>query len=184
MVKPIRPWFKFDGREGDRTLDQQMLGLGLLMRSVKNATVLDVGCAEGLITIEMAKVGATALHGIEIRPQAVTDANALRGDLPITFEQGDMNSWLPQRNYDVVVMLAILHKLKDPLTVLDKLLYRCRDLAVLRLPPRSDNPVVHDARSGSKRINLKSAFTSNGFTQIHWTPGYLDEWVGYYRRTG
>jgi len=182
-MKPIKPWFHFDGREGDRTLDQQMQGLGLLMRNVRNATVLDVGCAEGLITIEMAKAGAIALHGIEIRPQAVLNANTLRGDLPITFEEADVNTWRPQRRYDVVVMLAILHKLKSPREVLGSMLANCSDFAVLRLPPRADNPAVHDERSGNKTIDLAPVFRTHGFKQLHWTLGYLGEWIGFYRRT-
>lgn len=181
--QPVKGWFKFEGREGDRTIDQQMQGLSLLMRSVKKATVLDLGCAEGLITVEMAKTGAVALHGVEIRRQAVLDANHLRGDLPITFEEGDLNKWRPQRHYDVVVMLAILHKLKDPRAMLKEVLDKASpDLVVLRLPPRSDNPAINDARSGSKLIKLKPTLTKCGFKLIHATAGYLDEWLGYYRR--
>ena len=49
-------WFVTDGRAGDRTLAQQLVGLDKI--NVQGATVLDVGCAEGLISIEMAKRGA------------------------------------------------------------------------------------------------------------------------------
>lgn len=179
----VKPWFHFEGRGGHRTLDQQMQGLALLMRSVKNATVLDVGCAEGLITMEMATAGATALHGVEIRRQAVVEANTLRGDLPITFEVGDLNVWRPQHHYDVLVMLAILHKLKQPREVLHDLLFRASpDLIVLRLPPHDDNPIVRDERSGNKKIDLWPTINKMGYKLIHVTPGYLKEWVGYYRR--
>lgn len=178
-----RPWFHFEGRGGDRTLDQQMQGLSLLMRNVKNATVLDVGCAEGLITIEMAKAGAIALHGIEIRRQAVLDANDLRGDLPVTFEMGDANTWTPARHYDVLVLLAILHKLKQPKETLNRLLhYGSPDLIVIRLPPHSENPVVHDARSGNKKIDLWPVLNKHGYKTLHVTAGYLNEWIGYYRK--
>lgn len=184
MPEPVKPWFHFEGRGGHRTLDQQMQGLSLLMRSVKNATVLDAGCAEGLITMEMAAAGATALHGVEIRRQAVDEANALRGDLPITFEVGDLNVWMPTRHYDVLVMLAILHKLKDPKVVLNRLLDRASpDLIVMRLPPHSENPCVLDARSGNKKIDLWSTINKMGYKLLHITPGYLNEWIGYYRRS-
>lgn len=183
MSAPVKPWFHFEGRGGHRTLDQQMQGLSLLMRSVKNATVLDVGCAEGLITIEMAKCGATALHGVEIRHPAVEDANLSRGDLPITFEVGDLNAWAPQRHYDVLVMLAILHKLKDPKAVLRRLLLCASpDLIVLRLPPHSENPCVLDARSGGKKVDLWPTINKAGFRTLHVTAGHLNEWIGYYRR--
>lgn len=182
MAKPHRHWFPVRGEPGDRTIDQQMQGLMLLQQSVAGKTVLDVGCAEGLIDIELVKAGAIAVHGVEIRPQAVSIANELRGDLPITFEQGDMNSWRPKREYNVLVMLAILHKLKHPDLVLHDLLRHCTDLVVLRLPPRHDNPTVRDARSGGKPIHLQRVLLGAGFDFVHATLGYLDEWVGYYRR--
>lgn len=178
MVESVKPWFG-----GHRTLDQQMQGLSLLMRNAKNATVLDVGCAEGLITIEMGKAGAVALHGVEIRHQAVLDANRLRGDLPITFEVGDLNVWCPTRHYDVLVMLAILHKLKDPKGALHRLLgYASPDLIAIRLPPRSGNPTVHDARSGNTKIDLWPTINMHGYKLLHVTAGYLNEWIGYYRK--
>lgn len=183
MSAPVKPWFHFEGRGGHRMLDQQMQGLALLMRNVKNATVLDVGCAEGLITIEMAKSGAAALHGVEIRRQAVLEANNLRGDLPITFEVGDLNVWTPTHHYDVLVMLAILHKLKEPKRVLHNLLFKASpDLIVLRLPPHSENPCVLDARSGGKKVDLWPTINKAGFRTLHVTAGHLNEWIGYYRR--
>lgn len=184
VVKPHRHWFPVRGEPGDRTVDQQMQGLMFLQQNVAGKTVLDVGCAEGLIDIELVKAGAVAVHGVELRPQAVAAANELRGDMPITFEQGDMNLWQPKRTYHVLVMLAILHKLKCPREVLHKLLQHCSDLAVLRLPPASDNPTIRDARSGSTKrpIHLARTLAGAGFKLVHWTPGYLNEWVGYYRR--
>jgi len=178
--RPLKPWYTFGGRRGDRTVDQQMQGLLYLQQSVRDKTVLDLGCAEGLVTVELAKAGALALHGIEIRPAAVADANSLRGDFPITFEQADLNTWRPKRSYDVSVMLAILHKLRDPLAFLKDVAKNTDELIAIRLPPRADNPVVNDVRSGGKRIDLQPALF--GFKLVHWTPGYLNEWVGYYRR--
>ena len=183
MAKPHKHWFALREHPGDRTIDQQMQGLLYLQQNVAGKTVLDVGCAEGLIDIELVKAGAVAVHGVEIRPQAVAAANKLRGDMPITFEQGDMNSWRPKRNYHVLVMLAILHKLKHPDLVLADLLPHCLELAVVRMPPRSDNPTVRDHRSGGKPIHLSRVFAGAGFDLIHATHGYLNEWVGYYRRS-
>jgi len=97
-------WFSTPGRPGDRTLDQQLNGR--LFMEARGKTVLDVGCAEGLISIELAKAGAIAVHGVEIVPEHVKVANKLRGDLPITFEVGDANVWQPKRNYDIVIALA------------------------------------------------------------------------------
>ena len=48
-------WFSTKGRLGDRTLKQQLMGLDPLFAECKGKTVLDVGCAEGLISIELDK---------------------------------------------------------------------------------------------------------------------------------
>jgi len=121
--------------------------------------------------------------GVEIRRQAVDEANALRGDLPITFEVGDLNVWTPTRHYDVLVMLAILHKLKRPQEVLRRLLVDASpDLIVMRLPPHDENPCVLDERSGGKKIDLWPTINKMGYKLLHGTAGYLNEWIGYYRR--
>jgi SAM-dependent methyltransferase len=186
VAKPERPWHHIDDkRPGDRTLEQQMTGLDTLMRMVKGKTVLDLGCAEGLIAIEMAKAGAIAVHGVEIRPRAVEDANILRGDLPITFEVGDGNDWAPKRKYDIVAMLSFLHKLRDPTTAV----YRfaaCTNDVVIKLPQQNQcdlaSPVVVDARSGMKKHKIGVAMRRAGFSLYHTESAYLGEWVGYYRR--
>jgi trans-aconitate methyltransferase len=182
MVKPIRPWFKFDGRNGDRTLDQQMQGLTLLRQIVLGKTVLDVGCAEGLIDFELIKAGAIATHGVEIRPQAVEDAMKLRGPLACAFEVGNADEWQPRRSYDVVLMLAVLHKLKDPEAACARYAECAKEWVVLRLPPRFNNPMVVDERSGNKPHDIGKVLHRAGFKQHHATSGYLGEWVGYYRR--
>lgn len=40
-------WFHTPGRLGDRSLDQQLMGLDSLFERCFDKTVLDVGCAEG-----------------------------------------------------------------------------------------------------------------------------------------
>ncbi len=171
-----------NGNDGDRTLDQQMQGLDLLLDSVKRKSVLDVGCAEGLIDFELIRAGAVAVHGVEARPQAVEDANRLRGDMACTFEQVDANTWRPRRAYNVVLMLAILHKLKDPTAACLRFAESASDMLVIRLPPHKDNPVVVDARSGSKPHYLGDKLAKAGFRYRAMANGYLNEWIGYYER--
>lgn len=176
-------WFHDgDQAKGDRTLAQQLIGLALLTPYVRGKTVLDAGCAEGLIAIEMAKAGAVAVHGIEYRQQAVDVANKLRGDLPVTFECANLNTWRPKRHYDIVLLLSILHKLQDPTTVLVDMLLHCNDLAVIRLPPRGNQPTVVDERSGNHRFELARTIEVCGFVKEHEADGPLNEWVGYFRR--
>ena len=67
MVSPSKMraamgWFvinhdKAGHRDGDRSLEQQMRGLEKLVREVHGKTVLDIGCAEGLISMALVRAG-------------------------------------------------------------------------------------------------------------------------------
>lgn len=175
-------WFHTKNRLGDRTIQQQMMGLDLLLTSCKGKTVLDVGCAEGLISIELAKAGAVAVHGVEIVKAHVEVANKLRKSLPITFECADANDWAPKRDYDIVIALALLHKLRDPSTACRRFASRAREMVVLRLPP-GPAPLIIDDRSERKPHDTVAAMTNCGFELIHEAyDGPFDEYLSYWKR--
>ena len=175
-------WFSTPGRPGDRTLDQQLNGLDRLFMAARGKTVLDVGCAEGLISIELAKAGAIAVHGVEIVPEHVKVANKLRGDLPVTFEVGDANVWQPKRNYDIVIALALLQKVRNPTAVAARLAAAAIDMVVLRLPP-AHAPTIIDSRSGNEPHHIGTVMKNGGFYLEHaGNDGAFGEYVAYYRR--
>lgn len=182
MNKPIRPWFSTPGRVGDRTLKDQLKGLDALFAEAPGKTVLDAGCAEGLIAIELARAGAVAVHGVEYIRERVDFGMRAKGDLPVMLEVGDLNTWRPKRQYHIVIGLAILHKLKDPTAAAVALAGAATSLVVWRLPPK-DAPVVIDARSGNVPHHIGDAMSACGFTlESESYGGHLGEWVGYYRR--
>jgi SAM-dependent methyltransferase len=180
--KALKGWFITRGRKGDRTLKQQLRGLGPLTAAVKGKTVLDVGCAEGLISTYLADHGALAVHGIEVRPDHVDLGRKLIGERPVTLETADANEYKPRRQYDIVIMLALLHKLKDPAAACMRFAAAARELVVLRLPPKHA-PLIIDDRSYSQPFNMVECMKHAGFecTSQGYT-GPFDEWMGYYRR--
>lgn len=186
-VKPLknRPWFAVNGQPGDRTLEQQLIGLKPLFAEVRGKTVFDVGCAEGLIAIELAKAGASRVTGLEVREFAVRAANMGTRGHPAArlckFFSGDANTHAPTEQFDIVLMLAVLHKLKDPATSCARLAAAARELVVIRLPPATA-PVVVDKRSGNKQFDIDAVMRSAGFVFDQMTMGPFGEWVGYYRR--
>ena len=183
LGKELKSWFDHgQKRKADRTLKQQLRGLGELQDRIAGKSVLDIGCAEGLISIQLIDRGAIAAHGIEMRPDYVEDANRLRGDRACTFEVANANDWIPQRQYDVVLMLAVLHKLKDPAEACLRFAQAARELVVLRLPPKHA-PVIIDDRSENKPFDMASVMVKAGFRLgTHGTIGPFKEWVGYYER--
>jgi len=171
---------------GDRTIEQQLMGLDRLWREILGKTVLDVGCAEGEISLECAKRGAKQVVGIEIRRDAVTAAQVARNaiDVPpdVTFMCGDAQVYVPFGEWDIVLLLAVLHKLKDPSAACRRLVAAARDLVVIRLPPATASVIV-DERSGNEPHDIGWVMADSGFELEH--QGYdgpFGEWMGYYRR--
>lgn len=175
-------WFVTNGRLGDRTLDQQLVGLDMLLGACNGKTVLDIGCAEGLISIEMAKRGALAVHGVEIVKEHVDVGNKLRGDLPVTLEVGDANTWKPKRAYDIVIMLALLQKVRDPSAVCARMVEAARHAVVLRLPPKNA-PTIIDERSGMKPHFIGQVMKDCGFVLDTTLIGTFGEHISYWERT-
>lgn len=179
--REVEGWFSTPGRLGDRTLKQQIIGLADLRQRVHGKTVLDVGCAEGLISTYLVDHGAAAAHGLEIVPGHVDVANRLRGDRACTFEVADANIYEPVRQYDIVIMLALLHKLKDPSAACKRFAAAAREMVVLRLPP-ANAPTIIDARSDGKPHHIGAVMTGNGFMLKNACLGPFGEWMGYYER--
>lgn len=172
-------WFKTADRDGDRTLEQQLVGLEVLVGTVNGKTVLDVGCAEGLLDLKLAENGAK-VHGIEIVPGHVAYAkqHAVEG---VTYEVADATAYKPAADtYDYVLLLAILHKLKDPTTVAVKYARIARLGCVVRLPPTG--AVIRDSRSGNRPHDITAAMEVAGLKLELEERGTFDEWIGYYER--
>lgn len=175
-------WFTTQGRPGDRTLESQKIGLGRLYAAVRGKTLLDVGCAEGLLTMDLVSAGgAVAAHGVEIVKGHVEVAHKLQDTLPICFEQGDANAWIPQRQYDVVTLLAILHKLTNPSAACARFAAVARELVVIRLPPLHA-PTIIDERSGNNPHHIGTVMAAHGWRLDEVVKGPFDEWCGYYVR--
>lgn len=187
MPEPIvkntnRGWFITKQREGgDRTIAQQMEGLDRLVASCVGKSVLDIGCAEGLISLKLIDAGAIAAHGIEVRGDHVEIANKVRKSRPATFETADANEWVPRRNYDIVILLAVLHKLKDPTGACKRLAEAARELVVIRMPSRA-RWIIEDERSENTPHDIEVAMTEAGWRLDEEVTGPFNEPTGYFVR--
>lgn len=178
-TESVKGWFTTEDRPGDRTLDMQLLGLDPLFDEAKGATILDVGCAEGLLSIELAKAGAE-VTGIDIIASHIEMAKHLRGSALCRFEVADANDYEPDE-YNIVLLLAVLHKLKDPSRACARFAKAAKDLVVMRLPPERA-PVIVDERSGNKPHDMAAVMTWYGFERERVTRGSFSEWTAFFRR--
>mgnify|MGYP001172519963 CR=1 FL=1 len=177
------PWFG-----GDRTFEQQMTGLDWLAEACRGKSILDFGCAEGLISIHLLKHGAQFADGVELLPERVLQAERLarkeKLHLRSKFIACNAESWVAHRTVprDVTLALAILHKLRDPSTVARRQARATREMIVLRLPPATGSTIV-DRRSGNVPHDIDAVLRSEGFVQKRaGNTGPLGEWIGVYRR--
>jgi len=162
-----RGWFKIAGvQEGDRTLELQMLGLEPALQAAAGKTVLDLGCAEGLIAREFAERGAREVDGIEVVAEHVTIGREICKGLPVNLAVGNIDKLAlePLGGWDVVLMLAVLHKTRDPERVLRAFAGAARELLVIRLPGGARNGRYSmPERPGQALVDVAKIMSSAGF---------------------
>jgi 2-polyprenyl-3-methyl-5-hydroxy-6-metoxy-1,4-benzoquinol methylase len=183
---PGRGWFDRPGVQGDRTLAQQMTGLDLVVEVARGRTVLDLGCAEGLIGLELMRAGAEQLDGIELVHNRVVAAgrNAEAAGLPARFWRQDLETFADEPpadlapRYGIVLALSVAHKLARPERFLAAAAERCADLLAVRLPA----PVIRDRRSGFVPVDAVALLSGLDFALIAEPAGSFGEWIGLFRR--
>ncbi|MFU8875174.1 trans-aconitate 2-methyltransferase [Micromonospora sp. SL4-19] len=74
--------------------------------------VADLGCGPGTLTATLTERWPQArVNGIDSSPEMIARAGAL--DTPVTFAVGDVRSWRPEPDVDVVVCNAVLQWVPD-----------------------------------------------------------------------
>src|SRR6185437_10924267 len=202
-------WFKIPGVQGGKwDLDRQMAGLEVVRRACGGMTVLDLGCAEALISLELAKTGAELVHGVELERHRLEIAEKLFGQqcprvtrqfiewdlahfdalfLDHTADTTRQGQFLRTR-YDLVLCLAIAQKLPNPARFLRLAATICTHLMAIRLP----YPIIDDPRSGNIPVDVRRMIEDE-FDLIQETEGYPRDvsrayqhgdqaWLGIFRR--
>lgn len=181
-------WFDIPGvRRGQRSLAEQMTGLEHALAQANGKTVLDLGCAEGLIAIEFARVGATVTAVEQFDVHALVAQKLFTEHPTIDLVQADYQEWKAPRSYDIVLALAVLHKAESVQDGLRKILSLTAPggLLVFRWPSwvRKDM-VLRSKHSGRSKVNTIRELSEAGFTLTLTTEGPRSESVQYWRRNG
>lgn len=182
-AETVKGWFKLPHREGDRTIEQQMLGLGPALRVAFGSTILDLGSAEGLVSREFLRAGATSAVCVEIVNSNAEEAERQLRNESATVINENVETWLSRAKgpYDIVLALAILHKLKDPTAAVRHIARLAGDLIVVRLPPATPGFVL-DARSGNVVHDVTGTLRTLGWGLSSTGVGPLNEWIGFFAR--
>lgn len=177
-------WFDMPGvQRGERTLQEQLMGMRAAFAEAKDKRVLDVGSAEGLIAKAMLEAGACSVECIESNPDYVAEARRQLKGLPAVVHRWDLNNGLISGGEaDIVLLLAILHKLKQPLVLLGQVLARTRaPLLVIRYPRNCDG-ILLDGRSHNQPQDVPGFLTRHGYQNTHSEMGPRRELVAYFRK--
>jgi predicted O-methyltransferase YrrM len=109
------------GLHGKWPLSQRLDGLGSLIAGSAGQTVLDLGCAEGGVSLQMLQSGAALVHGFDAEASRIKVASRVCAAYPhAVFQQADLRYWsrfseehvsLLRPSYDVVLYLGLHHHL-------------------------------------------------------------------------
>lgn len=180
-------WFKVRGQDGDRTPEEQMLGLERALAEAKGKTVLDLGCAEGAIAREFALAGATVL-GVELLQDHINVGRKVCRGLAVKFVCASLEPYIDanpeHERFDIVLALSIAHKLKEPGKLLAFAARCANDLVVFRGPGKKD--MFWDgwlkAKFGEGQCHVPTLMAEHGFVDEGIVDSARGERVQYWRR--
>jgi 2-polyprenyl-3-methyl-5-hydroxy-6-metoxy-1,4-benzoquinol methylase len=105
---------------------------------VQGRTFLDVGCGNGLYSLELARRGAQMVVGLDISEVMIglcRDASARDGlEDRCMFEQTDLLAYDGKDKFDVSFGIGLFDYIRDPLPVLTKMRERTTDKAIVAFP--------------------------------------------------
>lgn len=113
--------------QGDllRSIDKKSISFGLdLLKDKSKINVLDVGCADGYVTVDRFKDNTNlTVNGIDINSNAIERANSEYAGLKnFSFKCVDIDSFkVPKNHYQFIFSVLTLHHLANPEGVIRKL---------------------------------------------------------------
>ena len=127
--------------------------------SVKDKSVLDIGCKYGYFCHEAILRGATEVNGVEISNTNVEIAKKIveLWGRDIEIIEGDFLEIDLNKKFDVILLLNVLHHIISPVTIMKKIAEQTKELAIIEFP------TVLDSHTGLSKFRktIYNLFFSN-----------------------
>lgn len=178
-------WFIIPGvQQGDVTLLDQTIALAPAIAEAPGKTVLDIGCAEGLIGREFARAGAISVTGLDSIADHLTVAAEQCKGLPMEFRLANINDPQPAYWVDIVLCLNVAHKLKFPEVGVRFAADSSGDLVLIRSGRGSDAKGIIRSKHHGNLCDSHAIMRERGFQLEKVVDGPRDrhEPVEYWRR--
>lgn len=97
------------------------------LSDVKDKTVLDIGCNAGFFSIQLKRLGARRVVGVDNDPNVLKQAAFLARHFSVDIEVYEREAYdiLDFGRFDIVLCLGILYHLRHPLLLLDNVRQIC-----------------------------------------------------------
>lgn len=174
----MKGWFAVPGvQEGERDMAERVVGLEKVKAAARGKSVLDLGCAEGLIGDWLIREGgAVSLLGLEKHPPYVEMAKKLVPRGYFFVADFDLPDWhVDLVMHDIVLALNIAHKLEKPEAFLDIVVTLAKEIIALSLPA----VIINDHRSGNVPVDVIKYLQLREFGLIDRYDGYVDPVKGH-----
>lgn len=165
-----------------------MMGLDPALAVAKGASVIDLGCAEGSISRAFAAAGASEVLGVELLQDHINVARTVcKAHSQVSFVVSELGEYIRQRpepkRFDIVLMLSVAHKLKDPGLIVTFAGKSTRKLLAFRGPNRYV-PWKGRLRSkfGDGECNVTALLKAEGLEEGETIEGARGEMVQYWHR--
>jgi len=141
------PYGLSTGQGNDRSITSEKI----FADSIKGKSVLDIGCSLGFFCQEAVRQGASRVIGVDADDERLRKA-ALIADCVgmarnIEFRQLDINTEDLTEQYDIILLLNVLHHIRNPIAVLDKLIAHTKQRLILEVVSPSSPKLKNTLKS-------------------------------------